>query len=312
MNNLSINKMSISILVLFFSYLVYFLIYEYNIQNKTLLEIEYNITKKDGYLVDEMSGFPNIKIKNNKIIQNTTLLDIMISPKSMNELNSYLVNYFDANSLLKYEITFEIQNMIYKTMFLTVLIGCIVGSYTKLSWWVYFTCMPSAHKPIYNFYIHNKNNFVFIFLTYLYLLSYSFTNFNNQFLNKLQKALPNPIPNFTIDKLINNLYEIKIPFVNGFINSSLLKEIIIRHMLFNIVIMYFLKKYNYVGGSRKNINLYKSKISIKHSKSKKSRKSLFLLNTKYNKFTKKDYKKEFSKYGDIKKLNVNNIIIKYI
>ena len=295
--------MSISILVSVFSYLVYYLMYKYNILNKSLLDIGYNITKKDGFLVGEMSGFPDFKINNNKLMVNTTLLDIMISPNSMKDLNSYLVNYFDADSLLKYEITFETQSLIYKTMFLTVLIGSIVGSYTKLPWWVYFTCMPSAHQPIYNFYIHNKNKVVFIFLTYLYLLSYSFTNFNNKFLNKLQKALH--IPNFSIDKLLNLIYSCEIPYVTELLNSSILKEIIIRHILFNIVTMFLLRKYNYVGGSRKKITLYKS------MKSNKSMKSLFLLNTKYNRFTKKDYKKEFSKYGDIKKINVSNIFSKY-
>jgi hypothetical protein len=148
-------------------------------------------------------------------------------------------------------------------------------------------------------------------MTYLFILSFSYTEFNSKFLIKLQKytSLKRVIP---INKLLDILYSISInniPIINTLINPDLFKDIIIRHILFN----YLYKKYSLQGGSFKKSSAKKSsakKSSAKKSSAKKSsaKKSIFILDAKFEKYTKKDWYNEFLEDSPISSLKLLNTL----
>jgi hypothetical protein len=310
-------EISIHIIIYFIRFIYTILLFVSDIIITNRRDIYNKLLGKSNSIIgmDVSLYFESELTDNNTIQLDKNIINSIFS--TMPEIKNYLNRMFNlGNSKLL------ITNRVYKLFFMGILSAIIFTTYTKLPWWVYLTFYPSAHTPIYNFYVKNNSNTIFVVLTYLYLLSYSYTDFNNKFLDSIRNKIKNPISivintinnnNIEFNYFIDLIYSISnsMPVYLNNLNINF-KDILVRQFLFNIL-MIILNYTGMAGGATSKKTKTKTKTKTKHLVKKSPRLAktkqktqktktgkpekmdLFLIDKKYSKFTKKDWKKEFIK-----------------
>ena len=156
------------------------------INEKDLYKLIYKHLLKNSTIVANSSLYPSFSINNSKIILSGDIITVLFG--SMPEINNYLhsmitVNYLDIGDI-------EIINPVIRLFFIGILLGLIGYNY-KIPW-DYFFLLPSTYIPIYTLYMKHNDNLVFILFTYLFLLSYSYTEFNWKIMNKMKTLITKP------------------------------------------------------------------------------------------------------------------------
>lgn len=307
-------EISIHIIIYFIRFIYTILLFVSDIIITNRRDIYNKLLGKSGSIIgmDISLHFESELTENNNIQVDKNLFNSIFS--SMPKINTFLNRMFNlgTSKLL-------IKNRVYKLFFIVILSANILVTYTNLPWWVYLTFYPSAHTPIYNFYVKNNSNTIFVVLTYLYLLSYSYTDFNNQFLDSIRNIIRKPVNTVLNNNNIELGYCIDLTYSISksmpiYLQNFNFNEILVRIILFkilNIALTYA----GMAGGSKKTkskhlvkkpSHLSKTKQKSKTQKTKTGKMDLFLIDKKYSKFTKKDWEKEFrDRLGDNSTLTSN-------
>ena len=223
------------------------------IKEKDIYQLIYKNLLKNSTIVGNSSLYPSFSINNSKIILSGDIINVLFG--SMPEINNYLHSMITANYLDIGDI--EIINPVIRLFFIGILFGLIAYNY-KISW-DYFFLLPSAYTTIYTLYMKHNNNLVFVLLTYLFLLSYTYTEFNWKIMNKMRNLITKPAKAgfISLNRLIDSIFGIDLAdsistSIPNFIKIKNYKDFFVRLVLVNLFIrMNMYLELELIGGGTK-------------------------------------------------------------